>query len=214
MSELGFDPSDNSADTATPGGIGNVTCHAVLEFRRGDGANQTGDRYPGAYSDYTGFTPANTNQMLRDRNRWQPLLVNGTPQRWLLPQWAMVTPFALSSGAQFRDLALSQEPFVYPTAAYWKQAFDVLELSAQLGDTEKVIAEYWADGSGTVWPTSSATSRFAPSGETASNDIVGEGADTCATSPPELDTCAIRETDAGYSLKKIRDPSVPAKAFR
>src|ERR1700740_1105237 len=65
-----------------------------------------------------------------------------------------------------------------------------------------------------VWPTSSATSRFAPSGETASNDIVGEGAGTCATSPPELDTCAIRETDAGYSLKKIRDPSVPAKAFR
>jgi hypothetical protein len=152
MSELGFDPSDNSADTATPGGIGNVTCHAVLEFRHGDGANQTGDRYPGAYSDYTGFTPANTNQMLRDRNRWQPLLVNGTPQRWLLPQWARVTPFALNSGAQFRDLALSQGPFVYPTAAYWKQAFDVLELSARLGDTEKVIAEYWADGSGTITP--------------------------------------------------------------
>src|SRR6266699_2563972 len=65
-----------------------------------------------------------------------------------------------------------------------------------------------------VWPTSSATSRFAPSGETASNDMVGPGTETCATSPPELDTCATRGTDAGYSLKKIRDPSVPTKAFR
>jgi len=152
MSELGFDPSDDSVDTATPSGIGNVTCQAVLEFRHRDGANQTGDRYPVAYSDYTGFTPANTNQVLRDRNRWQPLLVNGTPQRWLLPQWAVVTPFALTSGAQFRSLALAQGPFVYPTSAYWKQAFDVLQLSAQLGDTEKVIAEYWADGSGTITP--------------------------------------------------------------
>jgi hypothetical protein len=152
MSELGFDPSDDSVDTATPSGIGNVTSRAVLEFRHRDGSNQTGDRYPGAYSDYTGFTPANTNQLLRDRNRWQPLLVNGTPQRWLLPQWALVTPFALSSGAQLRGLALSKGPFVYPTAAYWKEAFDVLELSSQLGDTEKVIAEYWADGSGTITP--------------------------------------------------------------
>jgi membrane-associated phospholipid phosphatase len=152
MSELGFDPSDDSMDTATPSGIGNVTCQAVLEFRHRDGANQIGELYPGAYSDYTGFTPANTNQVLRDRNRWQPMLVNGRPQGWLLPQWAMVTPFALTSGAQLRNLALAQGPFVYPTSAYWKQAFDVLELSAQLGDTEKVIAEYWADGPGTVTP--------------------------------------------------------------
>lgn len=152
MSELGFNPSDTSTDTATPSGIGNVTCQAVLEFRHSDGSNQTGDLYPGAYSDYTGFTPANTSQTLRDRNRWQPLLVNGAPQKWLLPQWPMVRPFSLASGAQLRRLALSEGPFVYPTAAYWRQAFDVLALSAQLGDTEKVIAEYWADGAGTITP--------------------------------------------------------------
>jgi hypothetical protein len=41
---------------------------------------------------------------------------------------------------------------LYPSPAYWKQALDVMELSARLGDREKVIAEYWADGSSTVTP--------------------------------------------------------------
>jgi len=66
---------------------------------------------------------------------------HGTTAKMAAATVGMVTPFRLNSSAQFRDLALSQGPFVYPTAAYWKQAFDVLELSAQLGDTEKVIAD-------------------------------------------------------------------------
>jgi membrane-associated phospholipid phosphatase len=152
MAQLGFDLSDDSTDPATPSGIANLTCSALLRVRHRDGANQTADLHPGAYSDYTGYTPANTNEVFRDRDRWQPLLVNEIPQKWLLPQWGMVTPFGLTSGGQFRDVALAQGPFVYPTSAFWKQAFDVVELSAQLGDKEKVIAEYWADGSGTVTP--------------------------------------------------------------
>jgi hypothetical protein len=152
MEALGFNPADSSDDTRTPTGIGNIACQAVLEFRHQDGSNQLGDLHPGAYSDYTGFTPANTGEVLKDPNRWQPLLVDGVPQRWLLPHWGMVTPFALIFGAQFRSVALSQGPYVYPSAGYWKQALDVIELSAHLGDTEKVIAEYWADGSSTVTP--------------------------------------------------------------
>jgi hypothetical protein len=152
MDSLGFKPSDTSDGVRTPAGIGNSACSAVLDFRHRDGANQLGSQHPGAYSDYTGFTPANTAEVLNDQNRWQPLLVNGIPQSWLLPQWSMVTPFALTSGAQFRDLMLAQGPALYPSAAYWKQALDVVELSAHLGDTEKVIAEYWADGSSTVTP--------------------------------------------------------------
>jgi len=74
------------------------------------------------------------------------------PQRWLLPQWGMVTPFALSPGAEFRSTILAQGPYVYPSAAFWKQALDLVDLSAQLGDREKVIAEYWADNAGTVTP--------------------------------------------------------------
>lgn len=152
MDELGFDSSDTSSDVQTPSGIGNVACRAVLDFRHHDGANQLGDLHPGAYSDYTGFTPANTAEVLADPNRWQPLLVNGVPQRWLLPHWGMVAPFGSSSIAQFRDEVLSQGPDVYRTAGYWKQALDVVELSGELGDRQKVIAEYWADGFTTVTP--------------------------------------------------------------
>ena len=43
-----------------------------------------------------------------------------------------------------------------------------------------------------VWPTSSATSSVDPSGETASGTMVGDGADTGATSPPELATWTMR----------------------
>lgn len=152
MHALGFNPSEASEDVRTPSGIGNNACRAVLDFRHGDGANQLGDLHPGAYSDYTGFTPANTAEVLNDQNRWQPLLVNGTPQRWLLPHWAMVTPFALTSGAQLRDVVLADGPARYPSPGYWKQVFDVVDLSAHLGDREKVIAEYWADGASTVTP--------------------------------------------------------------
>jgi membrane-associated phospholipid phosphatase len=152
MEALGFNYSEASEDIGTPSGIGSIACQAVLEFRHRDGANQLGDRHPGAYSDYTGFTPTNTAEVLIDQNRWQPLMVNGIPQRWLLPQWAMVTPFALTSAAQFRDVVLAQGPARYPSPGYWKQALDVVDLSAHLGDREKVIAEYWADGSSTVTP--------------------------------------------------------------
>ena len=149
---LHLSSSESPDDIRTPRGIGNAACSAVLEFRHHDGANQLGDRSPGAYSDYTGYTPANTLGVLADRNRWQPLAVNGTAQRWLLPHWGWVTPFGLSSGAQFRTMLLQPGPARYPSAEYLKQALDVVDLSAHLGDREKVIAEYWADGPSSVTP--------------------------------------------------------------
>ena len=151
MSELGLDRADTSEDVRSAVGIANVTCRAVLEVRHRDGANQLGDLHSGTYSDYSAFTPANTLEILRDPNRWQPLLVNAAPQRWLLPQWGMVTPFA-PSDRRFRAQALAAGPFRYPTLNFWKQALDVADLSAHLGDREKTIAEYWADGTNTVTP--------------------------------------------------------------
>jgi len=152
MSSLGYDPSDISADTNTPSGIGNVCAQALLNYRHTDGSNQLGDLHPGAYSDYTGYVPVNTVDTLNDPNKWQPLLVNGVPQTWLLPQWGMVKPFALTSGSQFRDLILAYGPAQYPHGSYRKQAIEVLHLSARLNDTAKVIAEYWADGPASATP--------------------------------------------------------------
>jgi PAP2 superfamily len=152
MSSLGYDPSEIASDTNSPSGIGTVCAVALLQYRHADGSNQLGDLHPGAYSDYTGYMPANTVDTLNDPNRWQPLLVNGLPQTWLLPQWGMVRPFALTSGSQFRSYILAYGPAQYPHGSYRKQAIEVLHLSARLNDIAKVIAEYWADGPGSATP--------------------------------------------------------------
>jgi hypothetical protein len=152
MESLGYDPGELSEDVRTPGGVGNVACQAVLDFRHRDGSNQLGDQRPGPYSDYTGYSPTNRAALLGDFNRWQPLLVNGVAQAWQVPHWGLVVPFALESGSQLRAYALSRGPRPYPSAEYWKEMQDVVALSAALGDQEKVIAEYWADGPATVTP--------------------------------------------------------------
>jgi hypothetical protein len=154
MVELGYDVADESIDPATAAGLGNAAAAAVLEFRQHDGANQLGDLAPGAYADYTGYQPVNTPDLMIDPNRWQPVrLPNGTVQRFLVPHWGRVIPFALSSGSEIqpeRAPALLQHTnFGW---AYRRQALQVLAISGNLGDREKAIAEYWADGPGSETP--------------------------------------------------------------
>jgi len=150
MARLGLPPGDTSLDPRTPVGIGNVACQSVLETRHHDGSNQLGDLNGGApYSDYTGYAPINTPELLADPNRWQPLRnAAGVEQVFLAPQWGKVTPFALRSADQFRP----PPPQLHPDEGYFTQAEDIRALSAGLGDREKMIAEYWADGPASETP--------------------------------------------------------------
>lgn len=160
MERLGYDPADTSTDTRTATGIGNVACQAVLDFRHHDGSNQLGDEPGGtpgvAYSDYTGYTPANDPMDLngefdpatvRDPNRWQPLTYsvggNVVTPSYVAPHWYRVRPFAMAFGSQFRS---ASGPAQYGSEEYVEQARRVVEVSANLTDRQKVIAEYWADG--------------------------------------------------------------------
>src|SRR5258708_18292275 len=102
MAELGFNPTDTRIDAKTPSGIGNLAASSVLRFRHHDGSNQLGDLHPGAYTDYTGYTPANDPDYIKDVDRWQPLRTpvpdGGLYGRFLVqtfttPQWGLVTPF-------------------------------------------------------------------------------------------------------------------------
>ncbi len=141
-------------DVATPAGVGNVAAAAVIAYRHHDGANQLGDLHPGAYSDYTNYRPVNGPDFVEDTNRWQPLrLPNGQVQQFLAPHWGRVTPFAMSSASQFpveKAPAFSHHrAFGWP---YLRQALEVLHVSANLGDREKMISEYWADGPATETP--------------------------------------------------------------
>lgn len=97
---LGYDPANSTTDPATPAGVGNTVAAALLAFRHNDGSNQLGNLAPGAYADYTGYRPVNTPDVLTNPSRWQPLrLPTGVEQRFSVPHWGLVTPFALRSGS-------------------------------------------------------------------------------------------------------------------
>jgi hypothetical protein len=126
----------------------------VIAFRHHDGANQLGDLHAGAYSDYTGYVPVNDPDHINDPNRWQPLRFSDghggtvTPG-FLAPHWGRVVPFALTSGSQFRP---PEVPNLYPFGGYRVEVEQILHYSARLTDTQKAIAEYWADGPNTELP--------------------------------------------------------------
>jgi hypothetical protein len=155
MSALGLDPAAPSGDAGSPASVGRSAASAVLSFRHGDGANQLGDLNPGPYSDYTGYAPVNTPDVVNDMYHWQPLRVPTAAggfvvQKFITPQWSRVTPFALTSADQFRPgkNAVPAKNWGH----YKKLADEVLGYSAALTDTQKVIAEYWADGPASELP--------------------------------------------------------------
>ena len=149
MIAKGYDPNDVSTNTSTPSGIGNVAAAAVITFRHTDGSNQLGDLNPGPYSDYTGYVPVNTPDLVNDPNHWQPLRIGVNVQKFITPQWGKVEPFALTNPAQFRP---TEKPAAFGTQEYVEQAREVLSYSASLTDEQKTIAEYWADGPSSELP--------------------------------------------------------------
>jgi PAP2 superfamily len=163
MKRLGYDPSDDSTDIETPTGIGNVACAAVLEYRHHDKSNQLGDLAQGPYSDWTGYSSRNTPSPVparaapSDPNRWQPLTyVNSTgdlmTQRFVGAQWCYVTPFALTSGDEYRWLTRLFRPAEFGSQEYQGQAEELVAISAGLTDKQKMIAEYWSDGPNSEQP--------------------------------------------------------------
>jgi hypothetical protein len=160
MASLGYDPNDVTIDVRTPSGVGNVACAAVLEFRHRDGSNQLGDLTPSGvpYADYTGYkalnppttVPANP-ALLLNPDHWQPLqYVDATGtfvrQGFVAAQWYKVKPYAMSSPSQFRSFIARFGPALHGSAAFVEQAQELIDFSAHLTDTQKMIAEYWKDG--------------------------------------------------------------------
>jgi hypothetical protein len=155
LSGDGHDPAEPPAD-GTPAGVALRACRAVLDFRHHDGSNQLGDEpgsVGGPYSDYTGYRPVNRPEQVSDPDRWQPQPVpdgrgGTTAQRFLTPQWGRVVPFASGDGR----LPVDPGPPRAGTLPRQVEIDEMLRLSAELTDEQKVIAEYWADGPGSELP--------------------------------------------------------------
>lgn len=138
LANLHFDPNDASL-AAT---VGRTAANSVISFRHHDGSNQLGDLHAGAYSDYTNYQPVNTVDQLNDPNHWQPQrFANGTVPGFVTPHWGRVTPFALTAHDQY----LPPTPFLFPHGVYTQQANQLVSISANLNDRDKMISEYWAE---------------------------------------------------------------------
>lgn len=177
MTRLGYDPTKRPAGNGTPAGIGIRACRAVLDYRHGDGSNQLGVLYPDPYSDYTGYAPRNEPMQLygynpvtvHDPDRYQPL-IHPDPEGgkvtdgFLGAQWGSVRLLQIQSlpaATQPVEQRLILEelrrttspgPARYGSARYVQQTKDLMAITSNLTERQKVIAEYWSDGPGTTTP--------------------------------------------------------------
>ncbi len=150
MQELGYDPGNRTMDPGSPAGIGNLAAAAVIEARKGDGANQYGEAEGAkglAYADYTGYMPVNTPDENVDINRWQPkYFVTKEGHRYapgcLTPYWQHVEPIGIKSADQFRP----GPPPMKGSEQLAKEVEEVVALQANLSDEEKALVEFMRDG--------------------------------------------------------------------
>jgi hypothetical protein len=165
---MGYNRFDSNEDISTPSGIGNKAARYVIEYRRYDHFNQYGTENNAdmPYADYTWYVPVNPAQTetgitdcskLVSRNKWQPLKVPVKTggfiiQKWAAPQTGNVEPFGMTSPMEFRP---RDGPPMWgsPTQdRYIAQFNQVLNFTANLDDTSKAIAEFWADGPDSTLP--------------------------------------------------------------
>ena len=169
MGSLGYDSTNTSTDLATPAGVGNAAAAAVIAYRHADGSNQQG-----GYADTTGYTPKNQWNALTDKWSWQPLCVltaagvaaKATPfptdcsgpnysiQKPLTPQWSTIKTFGPEDPAtEYPPQFALPGPNADGTHAQATADIDQeLADSSNLSDTQKMMAEYWADGPNSEFP--------------------------------------------------------------
>ena len=150
MEKMGLDPNNTSMNPSTPEGIGNLAVKAVIEARKGDGANQYAEEEGSndqPYFDYTGYEPINPVDENVDPNRWQPkYFSDGKGGQFapgcLTPFWNLVEPIALKSPDQFRP----GPPPMIGSEQLEKEVKEVIDLQANLTDEQKALVEFMRDG--------------------------------------------------------------------
>lgn len=124
--------TDGEAET-TGVTFGQTVANDILTLRSTDGSNTTVNYTPGTNpGDWQPTPPANASA--------------------LLPQWGQVTPFALTSGSQFRpagEPALTSDQYT----ADFNQVKDLGSINSTTRTADQTqIAQFWADGAGTFTP--------------------------------------------------------------
>lgn len=156
LAEEGYDVAAQATDGSSVQ-VADRACRAVLDYHHRDRSNQLGDE-PGSsgspYSDWTGYQPVNDPDHVRDRDRWQPRRSPDgrgatSVQRFTTPHWGEVLPFAVGDADLVR---VDPGPPRAGTPVRQAEIDEMVKISAELTDEQKVIAEYWVDGPGMEAP--------------------------------------------------------------
>ncbi|HLK03906.1 MAG TPA: vanadium-dependent haloperoxidase [Candidatus Acidoferrum sp.] len=141
-----------------------VSARAISEdgpYKGQSNGHNNGQQTGAAYEDWTGYRPVNGPGTVPARgtftkplnpDRWQPLTYTDAKgslvvQMFEGAQWGLVKPFAHASGDKLRA-AVEPGPAKYGSAEYQKQAEELVALSANLTDKQKMLAEYWSGAPG------------------------------------------------------------------
>lgn len=151
MDALALDPTVSATDTETAAGLWLLAAELELRHAHDDGANQLGNRSPGAYSDYTSYTPPNPADRVIDLRRHQPIIgSNGRPALFDGAHWPLIIPFALYRADEFRPASAPALTYTDPELRALAQ--HIIDVNAELTDRDKAIAEFWTLGNGTPTP--------------------------------------------------------------
>ena len=148
----GLDPDNDTTDTTTAAGIGNVAAAAQIAYRRHDGSNQYGNE-PGSngkpYSDYPYYRPMNTKDKCLDPDCWQPIEFDDAKNPgkkvvpgFLTPHWYRVKPFVLEKAEMFRP----PPPPKVGSEQLKKEVDEVVKFNASLTPEQKAVVEFMRDG--------------------------------------------------------------------
>jgi membrane-associated phospholipid phosphatase len=84
--------------------------------------------------------------------RWTPLVLNGAPKRYLTYKWQTVRSSCLTQQDEKDISGAAAQHFTTSAAQRNAEIAEVLAISESLTDQQKVQAEFWAGGPGTVSP--------------------------------------------------------------
>jgi membrane-associated phospholipid phosphatase len=122
--------------------VGREVAQQILDWRSTDGSDAPGHYTPGS-------DPGDWQPTPRPNPNAPPAELPGLPA--LAPQWPSVTPFAMTSGSQFRPAP----PPALDSAEYAAAFNEVKDLGRADSTTrtaeQKQIAQFWNDGLGTAF---------------------------------------------------------------
>jgi hypothetical protein len=165
---LGWDSSTLASETARVRSTGNYSAwqtawNTWYSNRQNDGnvaaaAVPPDSSLPNGSQTMEVTTTTDDPNNFTDPQKWVPLRINGAKKNYLTYGWGDVTSTGLTAGQETSILTDTQTYFPGTAASYNDgsaralEIAEVVSITGSLTDIQKMIAEFWAGGPGTVSP--------------------------------------------------------------